>query len=94
MQALVVSYGEFHYACIVEICHQSNELVFNHLLHFFIVTHVHAAQKLLQVCVQVKITWSQVQTVGRMGKNIPGKMQAQVEVLCTSSLYLLEDPRI
>jgi hypothetical protein len=35
---------------------------------------VHTAQKLLQVCEQVKITWSQVWTVGRMEKNVPGKV--------------------
>jgi hypothetical protein len=40
----------------------------------------------------VKITWSQIQTVRRMGgkENIPGKVPAHV--LCTNSLYLLDDP--
>jgi hypothetical protein len=31
----------------LEICRQSIEPAFNCLLHFFIATHVHAAQKLL-----------------------------------------------
>jgi hypothetical protein len=44
------------------------------------------------MCEQVKITWSQVQTVGRMGKDIPGKVPAQV--LCTNSPYLLDYPYI
>jgi hypothetical protein len=69
IQALVLSCDEFLYACIVEICRQSIELVFNHLRHFFITTHAHAAQKLLQVCGEVKITWSRVLTVGRMVKS-------------------------
>jgi hypothetical protein len=29
-------------------------------------THARAAPKLLQVCEQVKMTWSQVRTVGRI----------------------------
>jgi hypothetical protein len=39
MQAPVISYDEFLYACIVEICCQSTEPVFNRLLHFFIATN-------------------------------------------------------
>jgi hypothetical protein len=62
IQALV-SCDEFLYACIVEICLSSIELVSNRLLHFFIATH-RRAQKHLQVCEQVKVTWSQVRTVG------------------------------
>jgi hypothetical protein len=50
IQALVVSCDEFIFVCIAEICRQSIELVFKRLLHFFIVTHARAAQKLLQVC--------------------------------------------
>jgi hypothetical protein len=50
IQALVLSYKEFLYACIVEICRQSSESVFNRLFHFFIATHACAAQKLLRVC--------------------------------------------
>jgi hypothetical protein len=73
IQALV-SCDEFQYACVLEICRQSAELGFKHHFHFFIATHVHAAQKLFQVCEQVKITWSQVQTVGAMIKNVPGKV--------------------
>jgi hypothetical protein len=34
---------------------------------------VHAAPKLLQVCEQVKITWSQVNTAGRMRKKSQAK---------------------
>jgi hypothetical protein len=74
IQALVILCDEFLYACIVEICRQSIEPVLYRFLHFFIATHVRVAQKLLQVCEQVKITWNQVWTVGRMGKNIPGKV--------------------
>jgi hypothetical protein len=74
IQALVLSYDESLYVSIVEVCCQSIELVFNHLLHFFIATRVCAAQKLLQVCEQVKITWSQDQTLGRMEENVPGKV--------------------
>jgi hypothetical protein len=66
IQALVILCDEFLYTCIVEICRQSVEPVFNCLLHIFIATHPHIAQQLLQVCEQVKITWSQVQTVGRI----------------------------
>jgi hypothetical protein len=77
IQELVVSCDEFLYACIVEICHQSTEAVFNHLLHFFIITHLYAAQKLHQMCEQVKITCSQVQTVGWMEK-VPGKVAVQI----------------
>jgi hypothetical protein len=55
IQALVISCDEFLYAYIVEICRQSTEPVFNRLRHFFIATHARAAQKLLQVCEQVKI---------------------------------------
>jgi hypothetical protein len=73
IQALAVSCNEFLYAYIIEICRQSIEPVFNRLLHFFIATHVRAAQKLLKVREQVKITWSQVQTVQRMGKKVPRK---------------------
>jgi hypothetical protein len=61
-------YDEFLYACIAEICRQSTEPVFNHLHQFIIATHARVTQKLLQVCEQVKITWSQVQTVGMMEK--------------------------
>jgi hypothetical protein len=64
IQALVISCEEFLYACIVEIYRQSIDPVFNHLLHFFITAHSHATQKQLQVCEQVKITWSQVRTIG------------------------------
>jgi hypothetical protein len=55
IQALVVSCNEFLYASIVEIYRQSTELV---LTVNFIATHARVAQKLLQVCEQVKITWS------------------------------------
>jgi hypothetical protein len=54
IQAFVVSCDEILYACIVEICSQSNEVVFNCLFRFFIATHARAAQKLLQMCEQVK----------------------------------------
>jgi hypothetical protein len=68
IQAPVASCDEFPYPCIMEICRQSIESVFNRLLHFFIATHARAAQKLLQV----KGTWSRVRTVGRMKKrNVP-----------------------
>jgi hypothetical protein len=74
IQAFVLC-DEFLYACIVEICRQSIELVFSCLL-YSIITHACAIQKLLQVCEQVKITWSQVRTVGMMGKkNVPGKVR-------------------
>jgi hypothetical protein len=58
IQARVLSCDEFLYACTVEICRQSTKSVFNRLIHFFIVTNALAAQKLLQACEQVKITWS------------------------------------
>jgi hypothetical protein len=48
------------------ICRYCNEHNSNRLFHFFIATHAHVAQQLLQV----KITWSQVWTVGRMEKNM------------------------
>jgi hypothetical protein len=70
IQALVVSCDEFLYAQIVEICRQSTEPVFNQH-NFFIPNHTHATQNLLQVCEQVKITWSQFWTVGRIKKNMP-----------------------
>lgn len=38
IQALA-SCDKFLYACIIELCHQSIEPVFNHLLHFFTGTH-------------------------------------------------------
>jgi hypothetical protein len=41
---------EVLYACIIEICGQSIDPIFNHLLHFFITTHARAAQ----VCEQVE----------------------------------------
>jgi hypothetical protein len=63
IRALVTFCDEFLYARIIEICCQSTESAFNHL-HFFIATHVCAAQRLIKVCQQVKITWSQVWTVG------------------------------
>jgi hypothetical protein len=44
IQTLVVSCDEFVYACIIEICCQSSELVFNRL-HIFIATHARAAPK-------------------------------------------------
>jgi hypothetical protein len=75
IQALVISCDEFLYACVIEICHQSIEPVFNHLLHFFIAAHVCATQKQLQVCRKVKIAWSQVQTVGRMKKRVSGSQK-------------------
>jgi hypothetical protein len=49
------------------------------------------AQKLLQVCEQMKITWSQVRTVGRMKKYVPGKVSRYV--LCANRLYFLGDHR-
>jgi hypothetical protein len=90
IQTLVVSCDEFMYACIIEIYHHSIEPVFNRLLHFFIATHVCSTQKLLQTCEQVKITWIQIRTIGRMGKNVPSKVPAQM--LCATGLYFLDDP--
>jgi hypothetical protein len=48
IQALV-SCDEFLYACIVEICRQSTEPVFDRLLHVCIATRARAVQKLLKV---------------------------------------------
>jgi hypothetical protein len=56
IQALIVLCDKFLYACIVEICRQFTEPVFQCLLHIYIATHAHVAQKLLQACEQVKIT--------------------------------------
>jgi hypothetical protein len=42
---------------------------FNHLLQFIIAMHARVAQKLLEMCEKVKITWSQVWTVGRKEKS-------------------------
>jgi hypothetical protein len=53
MKIQALSCDEFLYACIVESCRQSTELVFNRLLHFFIATDARAAQNLLQVCEQM-----------------------------------------
>jgi hypothetical protein len=87
IHAPVASCDEFLHVCIVEICRQSTESVFNHL-HFFTTTHARATQKLLQVCEQGKITWSQVRTVGRMKKeNVPGEVSKQHK--CASGLYCL-----
>jgi mannose/fructose-specific phosphotransferase system component IIA len=52
------------------------ETVFNPLLHSFIATHARAAKKVLQVCEQVKITWSHVRTVDKEEK----KMQRFVDL--------------
>jgi hypothetical protein len=68
IQALVVLCDEFLFACIAEICCQFSEPVFNYLLQF-IDTHARVAQTLLQVCEEVKITWSQIWTIGRMEKS-------------------------
>jgi hypothetical protein len=76
---------EFLYAYIIEICRKSSEPV------NFIATHVRTAQELLQVCEQVKITWSQVWTVGTMEKNVPGKVIKQC--MGASGLYFLDNPR-
>lgn len=38
--ALAISCEEFLYACITDICCQSIEPVFNHLLQFYITHHV------------------------------------------------------
>jgi hypothetical protein len=68
IRALLISCDEFLYAWIIEICRQSIEPVFNPLRRSFIATHARAAQKLLLVCEQVKITWSQVRTVRKTVK--------------------------
>jgi hypothetical protein len=73
VQAFVISCDVFLYVCIVEICRQSTEPVFNRLLHFFIVNHARAAQELFQVYEQVKMTWSQVRITGGMGKKSHAK---------------------
>jgi hypothetical protein len=90
MQALVMSCDKLLYACVIEICCQFVEPVFNSLLHLFIATHACSAQKLLQVCEQVKITCSQVQAVGWVGKISQAK---SASMLCTNSLYFLDNPR-
>jgi hypothetical protein len=82
IQSLVISCDEFLYACIVEICCHSIESVFNHLLHFLIA--VRATQNLLEVCEQVKITCSKVQTVERM------KKKKMYQVMSASSACALE----
>jgi hypothetical protein len=69
IQEIVISCDEFLYACIIEICFQSTEAVFDRLLHSVNVTHICAAQKLHEVGEQVKSACNQVQTVGRMGKS-------------------------
>jgi hypothetical protein len=57
----------------LEIFRQSIEPIFYHHLHFFITTHARAAQKMLQVCEQVKITWNQVPDCRKdIEKNVPG----------------------
>jgi hypothetical protein len=91
IRALVISCDERLYACTIEICRQSIAPVFNHLLHSFIATHVRAVHKLLQVCEQVKIAWSQVRTVGRMGKKTSQakplrKCYAQTVFTCWTTL--------
>jgi hypothetical protein len=49
---------------------------------------MHAEPKLLQVCERVKITCSQVQTVGRMGKKSPPKCYTQtVFTFWTTLMY-------
>jgi hypothetical protein len=53
---------------------------------FLIATHARAAQKLLQVCEQVKITWSQVRIVGRMKTKRPKQCQQVARVLVSASL--------
>jgi hypothetical protein len=88
IQALVLC-DEFLCACIVEISHQSIELVFNHLLCFFIATHARAARKLLhQVCEQVKITCSLVWTVGRMEKISQAKSASSMHVLAVFTFWM------
>jgi hypothetical protein len=64
------------YACIVGIGRKPSELIFNRVLRFFVATNESAAIKLLQVCEQVKITWSQVETSGLQRgweKKVPAK---------------------
>jgi hypothetical protein len=51
---------------------------------------VDAAKKLLEVYEQVKLTWSQAQTVGWMERNIPCK--CYTEVLCQMSLSFWMSP--
>jgi hypothetical protein len=45
----------------------------------------HAAQRLIEVCEQVKITWSHVWTA-ELEKKSP------IQVICASGLYFLNDP--
>jgi hypothetical protein len=66
--AFVISCDKFQYVCIVEIYREFTEPVLNCLLHFFVTTFARAAQKLLQVCEEMKMTWSHVRTLGRMKK--------------------------
>lgn len=63
IQTLVILCDEFLFACIAEVCCESTEPAFNHILHFFIATCVHDAPELIQVREQVKIPLSQVRTV-------------------------------
>jgi hypothetical protein len=72
VQVLVMLCAEFLHAYIVEICHQSIEPIFNHLLHFIIATHSCATQKLLQVCEQVKNHLEPGLDCRKDGKNDPG----------------------
>jgi hypothetical protein len=71
----LVSCDEFLYACVVELCRQSTELVFNtsSLLHHR--TYARTVQKLFQVFnEQVKIISGQVRTARRTGKkSVQGK---------------------
>jgi hypothetical protein len=82
IQALVTC-DEFLCTCITNL-----PLVYwsNRLLHVFIATHARVAQKRLQVCEEVKITWSQVRTVGSMGGGEATRQSQQIAHVCQRSL--------
>jgi hypothetical protein len=41
------------------------------------------------MCEQLKITWSQIQTLGRMGKNAPGDVP--VQVIRANDVFFLDE---
>jgi hypothetical protein len=61
----------------------------NHLLHFFIAIHVHATQKLNDVCEQVKITYRQVQTIGRVEGTSQAKSASSAHVLVVFTFWMI-----
>jgi hypothetical protein len=74
------------HACTVGICHQSIELVFNPLLYAFSATYPHACypKTASSLYEQVKITWSQVQTVERMEKKKSAKSESSA---CVQAVF-------